>query len=271
MAAGDCRRSVHERVGEGAREPHESAHARRWHRARSARPHRVGPSAQDCFSQGHPVPEHRHAARPGSVGGRALARGAAALRPDAQRAPHLLPGLSQQRSQASLPIVAQLHAGDGDAARRSGALSRLPVEWQTDPAQARRAGAAHRAVGAWLQVDQVAPADRGHQRFQGERHLRKSEQRPRILPQDRGLPRRRAGEISGGKPDLPERPRARRLVRPEARRTLVTSRRARRERRGAGRRDVSRRALDAVRTRRAAAGLEQSFPRRRGSQGGVRF
>ena len=42
------------------------------------------------------------------------------------------------------------------------------------PLDARRAGAHGRAVGARVQVDQVAPAHRADQRLQGQRHLRRA-------------------------------------------------------------------------------------------------
>ena len=71
------------------------------------------------------------------------------------------------------------------------AVRRLPAQRPADLAAARRAGAHGRAVGARLQVDQVAAAHRADQRLPGQRHLRRRQQRPRIVPEDRGLPRRR--------------------------------------------------------------------------------
>ena len=94
--------------------------------------------------------------------------------PMKQRPPRLLLGLPQRRPEADVPLVAGDQPGPRHAAGRTAAVRRLPAQRRADPAGARRAGADGRAVGARVQVDQVAPADRADQRLPGQRHLRRS-------------------------------------------------------------------------------------------------
>ena len=56
------------------------------------------------------------------------------------------------------------------------------------------------AVGARLQVDQVAPADRADQRLQGQRYLCPPEQRSRVVPEDRRLSRPGRADFKAGEP-----------------------------------------------------------------------
>ena len=108
VAAGDRQRRLHR--------PREAAQAGRQHGPRPAGAGRAGQAPRRQVSQGDAVPQHSAAAGPGLVGRRAAARGAEAGRQGEEHPPRLLPRLSQQRSQAAVPIVARLQPGDGNAA-----------------------------------------------------------------------------------------------------------------------------------------------------------
>ena len=73
----------------------------------------LGTEARRQVLEGDAMQQHRPAAGPGAVGGRAAARGPAHRRENARRPPGLLLGLSQQRPQADVPVV----AGDQPGAR----------------------------------------------------------------------------------------------------------------------------------------------------------
>ena len=73
-----------------------------------------------------------------------------------ERPPGLLLGLPQRRPGAALPVVARLQPGDGDAPVGAAAAGGLSAQRPGDPPGARRAGPHGRALGARLQVDQVA-------------------------------------------------------------------------------------------------------------------
>ena len=142
------------------------------------------------------------AAWPGTVGRRAVARGIETRRQNSQRSPHLTSGVST----ITIP--------NSSFSRRS-AIARswrrrreiLPVfvayrlNGQPISPAARRAGADGRAVGARVQIDQVAAAHHADQRLQGQRHLRRRRQRSRIAPENDGSHRRRPGVVRGRSAD----------------------------------------------------------------------
>ena len=155
------------------------------HRARFARPACPRPEARRQVLEGHAMQQHRPAAGPGAVGGRAPAQRSSHRRENARCPPGLLLGLSQQRPQADVPIVAGDQPGARHAAGRIAPVHRLSAQRPADPARARRAGAHAHPLGPRLQVRQMAPAHHAHQRLPRQRHLRPSEQRPRVLSEDR--------------------------------------------------------------------------------------
>jgi hypothetical protein len=85
-----------------------------------------------------------------------------------ERPADLLLGLSQQRSEAAVSIVAQLHAGHGNSARRAPRISRLSAQRRADFTHARRPRADGHSLGPRFQVDQMAAADLPHERLQSQ-------------------------------------------------------------------------------------------------------
>ena len=101
MAARDRGRHDSERRREGTCHDHQGAHARGRHRAGPAAVAGTGREARREVPQGDAMSQHPDAAGAGVVGGRAIARCAAALRPDEQRAASLLLGLSSTTTRPS--------------------------------------------------------------------------------------------------------------------------------------------------------------------------
>ena len=85
-----------------------------------------------------------------------------------ERPPDLLLGVSQRRPGSALPVLARLQPCTGDAPMGAAAAARLPTQRPGHPSGARRACPHGYPVGARVQIDQMAAADRPDQRLQGQ-------------------------------------------------------------------------------------------------------
>ncbi len=160
----------------------------------------AGRGARRPVPEGDAVQQHRPAARPGALGGRAAPRGPRGGRQGRATSAASTSGASTTTTRSRCS-ARRWRSTRCSTRRRASCRRSSPTGSTAAPIPLERGGPVRMVVPwahgfksiKWLQR---IVAD---ERLPGERHLRPAEQRPRVVPEDGGLPRRRRrADVPGG-------------------------------------------------------------------------